>query len=100
MKIKHIGITIAAFILMFLLVGCDILHEINDNTASDTNSKIQNYNNYNSNEGIYEFVDTDTGVHYLIYCYRYGYSGMGGITPRLNADGSVMVDKEETTESK
>jgi lipoprotein len=97
MKIKHIGITIATFILMFSLVGCGILHDINDNTASATESKIQNYS---SNDGIYEFVDPDTGVHYLVYCHGLGNSGMGGITPRLNADGSVMVDKEETTESK
>lgn len=38
---------------------------------------------------IREFVDPDTGVHYLIYD-RYG-----GITPRLNSDGSVMTWRDK-----
>lgn len=50
---------------------------------------------------IRDFVDPETGVHYLIYeAEIYGSSGgklytksaMGGITPRLNTDGSIMVD--------
>lgn len=35
-----------------------------------------------------EYVDFVTGVHYIIY----GDGERGGITPRLNADGSVMAD--------
>lgn len=37
---------------------------------------------------VYEWIDKDTGVHYLIYRET---SGSGGMTPRLNADGSIMV---------
>lgn len=44
------------------------------------------------NDDIYEFIDPDTGVHYWIYSHGAGYVGMGGITPRLNSDGSIMVD--------
>ena len=44
------------------------------------------------NDDVYEFIDPDTGVHYWIYSHSAGYSGMGGITPRLNSDGSIMVD--------
>ncbi len=40
---------------------------------------------------VYDFIDPDTGVHYLIYDRTTGYAGKGGITPRLNADGSIMV---------
>ena len=56
-----------------------------ETSASGTTSKI-----YNSD--IYEFVDPDTGVHYWIYSHKDGYAGMGGMTPRLNADGSVMAN--------
>lgn len=31
-----------------------------------------------------EWIDTETGVHYF-YCQ------LGGLTPRLNADGTIMV---------
>ncbi len=35
-------------------------------------------------------VDTETGVHYLVW--KSGYAG--GITPLLNPDGNVVVAKE------
>lgn len=44
------------------------------------------------NDDIYEFIDPDTGVHYLVYSRSAPSKGMGGITPRLNANGSIMVD--------
>ena len=37
-----------------------------------------------------DYVDPDTGVHYLMY--QKGDSG--GICPRYNADGTLMVSKE------
>ena len=43
---------------------------------------------------VYEWIDKDTGVHYLIYSETSGYAGHGGMTPRLNADGSIMVTVE------
>ena len=44
------------------------------------------------NDDVYEFIDPDTGVHYWIYSHGARYAGMGGITPRLNSDGSIMVN--------
>lgn len=41
---------------------------------------------------MYEVIDSETGVHYLVYV-RFKYSVGGSITPRLNSDGSVMCDK-------
>lgn len=41
----------------------------------------------------YEFIDPETGVHYWVYSHGAGYTGMGGMTPRLNSDGTVMVTK-------
>lgn len=43
------------------------------------------------NSDIFEFIDSDTGVHYLIYSHKVSYGGTGGITPRLNSDGTVMI---------
>lgn len=40
--------------------------------------------NNNSNANVKEYIDPITRVHYLLY--------NSGITPRLNADGSIMVD--------
>ena len=43
---------------------------------------------------VYDYTDPETGVHYLIYSEHQYRSGMGGITPRLNPDGSIMVDEK------
>lgn len=67
--------------LTFSLFGC---------SASDCYTERSVKEMYN--DDIYEFIDPDTGVHYWIYSHSAGYTGMGGITPRLNSDGSVMVD--------
>lgn len=82
---KKLMIFLTATILTFSLVGCNV-PEGTETSSSGTTSKI-----YNSD--IYEFVDPDTGVHYWIYSHGESYKGMGGITPRLNSDGSVMCDK-------
>jgi len=39
-----------------------------------------------SGKYIHEIVDLDTGVHYLL-------AHDIGITPRLNADGTIMINK-------
>ena len=44
-----------------------------------------------SNKYIEIWTDTETGVQYVIYCRGSGYAGMGGITPRLDKDGEVMI---------
>lgn len=72
--------------LCTLLVGCSI--DIEDPEASKEGNILKIDNN-----DIYEFVDPDTGVHYWIYSHRMGNSGQGGMTPRLNSDGTVMVTK-------
>lgn len=38
---------------------------------------------------VYVYTDPDSGVEYLIWRYTYA----GGITPRLNADGTVKVEE-------
>ena len=45
-----------------------------------------------SDENVDEYVDSVTGVHYLLYSSG-AYGETSGITPRLNPDGSIMIDK-------
>lgn len=74
-----------AITLAFSSVGCSIAEGTETSNERST-PKI-------FNKDIYEFIDSDTGVHYWIYSHASGYSGMGGMTPRLNSDGSIMCDK-------
>lgn len=68
--------------LILALSGCNTdSHESTDNKEL----AVMRYGD------VYDFVNPDTGVHYLIYDRTTGYAGKGGITPRLNADGSIMV---------
>lgn len=41
------------------------------------------------------WTDEETGVQYVIYDRGSGYAGMGGITPRLNADGTLYQSTEK-----
>lgn len=69
--------------MCFGLLGCSAPHGIQTSNEGST-SKIYN-------DDIYEFIDTDTSVHYWIYSHNAYYGGTGGMTPRLNSDGTVMI---------
>ena len=74
-------IAIIGLVMMFSLVGCD------DKGVRSAESGLPTL----SNGDMYEFIDPQTGVHYWVYSHDGGYDGAGGITPRLNADGTIMV---------
>ena len=87
-KIK-IGFLIFFIFLFLLLLGCgsdvDKVNELDNEIKVDSEVKFK--------EGtMYEIIDSETGVHYLIYV-RFEHSVGGSITPRLNSDGTVMCDK-------
>lgn len=84
MKKKKICKLAMCFLFCMALVGCSV-----SEIETTGNASITEINGAN----IYEFVDQDTGVHYLIYSCRLSNAGMGGITPRLNSDGTVMTTK-------
>ena len=75
---KKLMIFLTATILTFSLVGCSVPEETQ---TSESNSISKINGSY-----VYEFIDSDTGVHYLL-------SSRGGMIPRLNSDGSIMCDK-------
>lgn len=74
MKIK----ILVVMLLAMLLSGCDIQAE------EDIYRKTNNYS-------MSIWVDEETGVEYIVCSF---YSG-AGITPRLNSDGTVMVEEVE-----
>lgn len=74
-------LSVLMIVLVLCLVGC-----------SDNNSEVTRKTD---NKAISVWTDTETGVQYIIYCYAGGYSGMGGITPRLNADGTLYIEGEQ-----
>lgn len=84
MKKKFLTLLIC-ICMCFGLLGCSVPHGTQTSNEGNT-SKI-------NNDDIYEFIDPDTGVHYWIYSHSGGYCGMGGITPRLNSDGTIMTTK-------
>lgn len=92
-------ITILLMITMATAItGCSDQNETTESSealASPTDH--EGYDTYDSdiNKNIFEYVDPETGVHYLLLVRKDGYGGMGGITPRLDKSGQVMIDKEE-----
>ena len=90
---KKLMIFLTATILTFSLGGCSVTEGTETSVPEGTETSNSGATSKIYNNDIYEFVDPDTGVHYWIYSHSEGYSGMGGITPRLNSDGSIMCDK-------
>ena len=90
---KKLMIFLTATILTFSLVGCSVTEGTETSVPEGTETSNSGETSKIYNNDIYEFVDPDTKVHYWIYSHSEGYSGMGGMTPRLNSDGSIMCDK-------
>ena len=61
--------------------------------VTESTSKLLKYTAVYPASNIYDWVDPDTGVHYLVLRDNSYHSGRGGITPRLNSDGTVMVEE-------
>lgn len=78
---KLVATILTAILIMVYLIGCSFEE---DNSRYDGISKTDNIN-------IEFWTDKETGVQYIVYDRVGGYAGMGGITPRLNSDGSVYI---------
>lgn len=85
---KRMLLVVFCMMLLVILVGCSLADFESNSEVTPVSSDILFSDGYSD---IGDYVDPDTGVHYLIF---YGYR-KGGITPRLNPDGSVMVDEAE-----
>lgn len=82
-------VVLGSFVVIVLLVLVFTFGEPEDN--QETTQEMTSLSALGYEDNVYDYVDPDTGVHYLVYC---GYR-KGGITTRLNPDGSVMVDEVE-----
>jgi maltose-binding protein MalE len=81
---KKVFSVLIIVVLMLCLSGCETSNKIQKPTLAEE-----------SNENISIWTDTETGVQYIVYTDTAGYCGMGGITPRLNADGTLYVVETE-----
>ncbi len=52
-----------------------------------------------NDETIYIWTDPETGVQYIVYREKTMNAGFGGITPRLNPDGTICVVSSEELET-
>lgn len=82
-KFKSLIAVASIAIVAGVLTGCSVSKEKTWNDADYYNALT-----YYANDEISDYVDPETGVHYLLYD---GYEGCG-ITVRYNADGTIMVD--------
>lgn len=103
MKKKLIAaIAILSFAILF--TGCDS-EEAQKNTESfqsGLNSVIRDSSvafsqeaeiQTTENQFIFVWTDPDTKIQYIVYREKSGYAGFGGITPRLNTDGSLYISE-------
>ena len=75
--------------LFYVLVACSLVYGFCVHGVSDS---VRDFKFGNIvPENFYIFTDPDTGVQYIVYRQKAGYAGFGGITPRLNSDGSLIV---------
>ena len=74
------------FLMMILVIFCLCACESNKDIKTTENDNIEIW------------TDVETGVQYVIYDRNTGYAGIGGITPRFNADGTLYGVPEENNE--
>lgn len=91
---KRILLVVFSLVLVFVLAGCSLDDALDDfyNRHEGQQREVR-YASYS--HCVYDYVDSETGVHYLLYSFYDANGATGGITPRLNPDGSIMVDKYE-----
>ena len=102
---KKLIVTIIVLLFAILLTGCSseeaqknaesFLSGLNSVTrdpsvAFSQEAEIQT----TENQFIFVWTDPDTKIQYIVYRQKSGYAGFGGITPRLNADGSLYISED------
>ncbi len=97
--IKKIFAASAAILGTISITSCDGLNKVIDDNAVTLNLEPEEPTVGEKNDGtIYIWTDEDTGVQYIVYREKLYNAGFGGITPRLNPDGS-LCGIEATTEN-
>lgn len=78
-------------IVCFLIVLIALLCVVScDKTYATVETEFPEYKQ-TKNYDIEIWTDEETGVQYIVYSNKTANAGMGGITPRLNADGTLYI---------
>jgi len=89
-KLGLVGLTTLATTLA--IVGCDMQDVSNVEASVNSNIKLYaktDMTEMGSSMEMYEVVDGETGVHYMVLNR---YNGGAAITPMYNADGTLKID--------
>lgn len=80
------------FVLSACMCGCDELESEMQKAVEEQKQTETELISNSVSEHIYFWTDPETGVQYIVYREKVAYAGLAGITPRLNADGSLMIE--------
>ena len=97
--IKKILAVLSVILCFVSITGCDSIDKVIDDNAVTINIPLETAEpeiGERDNKMIYIWTDEDTGVQYIIYREKCAYAGFGGITPRLNPDGSLYCVEDKT----
>lgn len=96
-KIKKVVAVIFSVVMIGIaVIGCGSSKSEVETTGEKMNKRKSDFSKLSDtpdmsfqDSRIWDYIDPETGVHYLIYYHSDG----GGITVRYNEDGSIMTDK-------
>lgn len=89
MKNKLIAVIIVS-LFAIALTGCNS-EEAQKNANSFQSGLRSATKNFPLDKSIIIWTDPETKIQYIVYRERHGYASFSGITPRLNADGSLYI---------
>lgn len=88
-KISKYVMYVALFVIFIVSVACTMYEESNEpiqTTEINENMCKESQLYQADSKDIRIWTDPETNVQYVIY---FGYGGAGGITPRINIDGTL-----------
>lgn len=88
--IAKIGFVLFLIMALFVTFMPSLNSTTNETEVTETTIPEQDFK-----DKVYIWTDTETGVQYIIYRESGLYSGLGGITPRLDENGNLFVEEED-----
>lgn len=97
MSVKKIFIVSSVILCLASATSCDTINKVIEDNAVTINPEPEEVTvGEKDNKTIYIWTDEETGVQYVIYREKLYNAGFGGITPRLNPDGSLCITESDT----
>lgn len=87
---KKIFVTLMMVVTVLSLTACGQQTNDESNTQIVQEDTVKQVSTGTSSNNVFVYVDPETGVNYLIY---HGYR-CGGITPRYDSEGNIMITNE------